>query len=164
MCGRRRSRQMIDDVSCVLALKACGNIKDKQNGKRINKFILDNKQYDRLNNIQLVTSLITFYGKIGEISKAMEIFDATDDTIKNVVYYNAMMQTYLDNDMNNEVIKLFFSDEMYNNKHQVSNTIDDVSCLLALKACGNVKDKENGRKIHNFIHVSMVPFKSFIFI
>ena len=53
--------------------------------------------------------------------------------------------------MNNEVIKLFLADEMYNNKRQVSNTIDDVSCLLALKACGNVKDKENDRKIHKFI-------------
>ena len=80
--------------------------KDEKNGRRINKFILDNRPYNRLNNIQLVTSLIKFYGKIGEISKAMEIFDATDDTIKNVVCYNAMMQTYLEKDMNNEVINL----------------------------------------------------------
>ena len=144
----RRSRQMIDDVSCVLALKACSNIKDNKNGEKICNFILDNRQYDNLNNVQLVSTLIAFYGKIGQVSTAMQILDGTDNRTTNVVCYNAMMQAYLDNDMNSEAIRLFFSDKMCNESWQA---IDQVSCLLALKACGNTKDKENGKKIHKFI-------------
>ena len=139
---------MIDDVSCLLALKACSNNKDEQNGKKIERFILSNKNYHSLNNVELFTTLITFYGKIGEIEKAVAIFDSQNDSCASVVCCNAMMQAYLDNNMDDQVIKVFFGNKMHNESHEM---IDDVSCLLALKACGNMNDKKNGEKIHKYI-------------
>ena len=140
------SSQMVDNVSCILALKACTNMKDKENGKKIHKFILNNTKYNYSDHIEVFNALITFYGKIGEIQEAVRIYDSIDNKYKTAVCFGAMMQAYLDNDMNTEVLKLFF--EMSSGS---SKMINHVSCILALKACGNVKDKENGEQIINFI-------------
>ena len=135
--------RMMSDINYVLALKACCNINDEENGKKIHNLISHNTKYNGKHSIELMTSLLTFYGKIGEIETASKIFDEIHDGKINVVCYNAMMQAYLDNHMNKQVIKLFFSNKILDP--------DDVSCLVALKACSNMKDKENGKKIHNLI-------------
>ena len=135
--------QMIDDVTCMLALKACGNMKDEQNGKNISNFVLNDRQYNCQKNIELFNTLIAFYGKIGEIETAMTIFDKKNDSNKTVVCCNTMMQAYLDNDMNQEALQLFFSLE--------KKIRDHVGIMLGLKACGNLKDKKNFSKIFNFI-------------
>ena len=63
-----------------------------------------------------------------------------------------MMQAYLHNKMDKQVIKLFFylSNEMYNAKE--SRMIDDyITYVLALKACANIKDVQGGKEIHRYI-------------
>ena len=143
--------QIIDHVTCILGLKACGNLKDKDNGKKIHKFIVDNARCAGFGNVELFTTLIAFYGKTSEIEKAVKIFDQMSDNMKTVICYNAMLQAYLDNGMNEKAIELFMSNKMSNGLSQYSQMMDHVSWFFALKACGNIKDEENGKKIHQFI-------------
>ena len=127
----------ISNVSCILALKACGNIKDIKNGRKIHNIILGNRKKDTSwNNIELFNTLITFYGKIGEIKEAVKIFDQIDSKDKNVICHTSMMQAYLDAGMNKQVIGLFFSNKMF---YGSPSMINHASYLVALKACGNAK-------------------------
>ena len=66
----------------------------------------------------------------------MKIFDEINDENQDVICCNAMMEAYSDNKMNKEAINLFFSAKMCNKSWQM---VDNVSYLIALKACGNAK-------------------------
>ena len=45
--------------------------------------------------IELFNTLISFYGKIGEIEEAVKIFNQINKKNQDVVSYNALMQAYL---------------------------------------------------------------------
>ena len=141
--NKRQVSNTIDDVSCLLALKACGNVKDKENCRKNHNFIRNNTKYSIANNLELLNTLTRFYGKIGNIREAIKIFDSKKDSNKSASCYNAMMQAYLENDMNDDVIGLFCSMD--------KDIIDDVSWLIGLKACCNMTDSKNGKKIHDII-------------
>lgn len=139
---------VIDDIGLMIALQACSNNKDKDNGKEIHNFIVNKTKYDIRDNLRLFTTLITFYGKIEEIDEAKKIFSQISNKEKDVICYNSMMQSYLDCNMDDEIIKLFFSKKMF---YALPQMTDEVSYMIALRACGNMKEKKNGQKIHDCI-------------
>ena len=56
----------------------------------------------------LFHSLFGYYIKINDLKGTMGTFNAMDIKHKNKFIYSKMMGVYLNNDMNNQVIKLFF--------------------------------------------------------
>ena len=130
-----------NNICFTIALTACSNIKDAKNGKKIHQFMID-KNIN--NDIELSNTLITFYGKIGEINNAIDMFDNIDNSKKSIVTYTAMMRGYIQNNMNEEAISLYFDNDLEKFENNICFTI-------ALTACSNIKDAKNGKKIHQFI-------------
>ena len=71
-----------------------------------------------------MNTLIDFYGKIGDVNNAVNIFSNIAENKKGIVTINAMMKCLLDNNQNEKAISLY---EQYNYyKH------NDISNLLLL--------------------------------
>ena len=122
-------KDIIDDVSWLIGLKACCNMTDSKNGKKIHDIILNDKKYTSGNNIEMFNTLITFYGKIGEIVEAVKIFGQTRSQDRSPVSYVVMMQGYLENNMSKDTIKLLFSNAMFDaSKEMVNKSIINASC------------------------------------
>ena len=127
-----------DPVSCTLALKACINDDDEINGNKICEYSKHNFDQD----IKLLNTMISFYGKINQINKSIEIFNNIDNNRKSAVTIGAMLQSLVENGMNQKAIEIFY---------QNMNKINHVSSLLALKACANIGDSTNGNKICQYV-------------
>ena len=118
--------------------------------------IRDQKLYDDLldcvgtmnlndNDIVFDTSLINFYGKVGEIGKAEHVFEGIKNKYKDVILWTSMMKCYVDNRYYDNALKLYFSDEM----KSIRNIIN---CCVGLNACAYLRDIKRGTYIINEIN------------
>ena len=137
-----RYHAMNDDVSYILALRACINIDDMEKGKVIHSGI-DRKYY----SIKMKSTLIDFYGHFGDISTAINIFDTIDDEQRDNVSINGMMTQFIKNGLNQQCLEL-------HEKYKYLN--DDISHLLALKAWTNLDDFEICKEIEPKLKHNMV--------
>ena len=129
-----------DDISHVLALKACVYLKDFVRGRCI---IRDNK-LERSDNIQIKNSLISFYGNCDEIHNAQKIFSNVQN--KDIVTINAMMDAYRECNLYSECIQLF--DDIPSSKsYQVDR--DLISFIIAIKACTQGTLLHHGERVHS---------------
>ena len=106
------------------------------------------KMKQNQSDIYLNKALFSYHIKMNDLKGTIETFNQMDTKHKDKYVYGKLMKLYLDNNMDNQVIKLFFSNEMFNGQLHM---VDDRNCVLALKACGNLKDTKNGERIHRFI-------------
>eukprot|EP01083_Nonionella_stella_P030968 84878_1 len=96
-----KSKSNHDNISHVLALKACINANDFDKGLRIHSVL------GHASDIFIQTALIDFYGKFGHIQSAADIFFTVSDELKTIVVVNAMMEAYIHCDLNHEAVNLF---------------------------------------------------------
>ena len=127
-----------DNVSHLFGLKACINLNDIEKGKQIHKNI-NNKP-----SIELLSALINFYGYFGQVIEAKKIFKSIKKL--NSTLFGSMMKVFIDNNMNEKALKLY--DKLYK---ELSNEITD---LLAIKACQNCNEYEKGHGILMKYHLN----------
>eukprot|EP01083_Nonionella_stella_P221530 791376_1 len=89
-----------DDISHLLALKACIGTTDFARGKQIHA-----SNCKTAESIEMITTLIEFYGTFDDIETAQQLFDGIKT--KNIVCIGAMMKAYLNCNVNNECVQLF---------------------------------------------------------
>eukprot|EP01084_Bolivina_argentea_P300117 517402_1 len=122
-----------DNVSHIHALQACINTNDMIKGTQIHKNIFQSKYKA---SVEVLNTLINFYGHFGDIFEAIKIFKFIDESKgKNSVSYGVMMNAFIDNNMNKEALIL------YDKIGILSNNVTD---LLAIKACINTNKYNKG--------------------
>ena len=95
-----------DHISCQIVLNACTYLNDMDNGKYIhNEIKLKGYDFDELNS-----RLIYFYSKVNNISIAKQIFAESKN--KGLLSYNMMMEGYIQHEMYQNAVDLFYSKEM----------------------------------------------------
>eukprot|EP01084_Bolivina_argentea_P089364 161255_1 len=123
-----------DDVSNMLALKTCINVNNLQYGYSI----MDTINLNQNSDIQLINTIIDFYGICLDLDKALKVFNSIDDRKKTIFTFNAMMTAYINNKCNKEALDLF---------DKITLTKDDRTYLLAIKLCSNINDYDKGKSI-----------------
>ena len=123
---------LCDEITHVLALKACENTNNLEKGRKI---IESNANYK---NIEMMTSVIHFYGAFGQIEDALSAFSNTPIQMKNSAAINTMMSCLINDDQFERALKIY---------DEYSSLNTDVSHNLALKACKNINDFDRGRQI-----------------
>ena len=131
-----RFRNKTDDVVDLLAIKACTNLKDYGKGYEIIRSLSNTSNTSNTN--ALLNTMIDFYGACGDINNAIKIFESISITKRQIDTTNAMIKAYANNNMNDDALKLF---------DKITKP-DDISILLAIKACTNLRDWEKGKEIH----------------
>merc|ERR1712172_205615 len=90
----------------MLAIKACTNCDDADQGRRIISDI-DFSAMSARNAVDLKNTMIHFYGNAKDSAAAKATFDSNEDKFKDVVSINAMMDALCISDMNKECLELF---------------------------------------------------------
>eukprot|EP01083_Nonionella_stella_P092963 260361_1 len=107
----KQARQSHNNTTHLLALKACINLGDFEYGEEIiknNRLYVMHLESDANTKINLCNTMMEFYGKMGDIARAMQLFDAICAAHKDdIVSATVMMNAYCDAQMNGECIELF---------------------------------------------------------
>ncbi len=140
-----------NNINHLLALKAAKNSNNLEKGILIHKNI---NLYD--NN--LLNALIDFYGKFGKINEAETLFNSLENKYKNIGISDCLMTDYINNGMNKQELDLYDKCKQFH---------DNISHVLALKACINANDFDKGLQIqselqnhknHIFITTALIDF------
>ncbi|MCL7050880.1 hypothetical protein MKW94_015851 [Papaver nudicaule] len=121
-------------------LKACSGRKDLKLGKQIHGIIINACfQY----NVFVLNTLHTMYAKCGELLDSRKVFDEMPEW--NIVSWNALISSYVQNDCCSEAISLF-------QKMIVSGLLpNEFSLSSILNACTGSADYGQGKKIHGYL-------------
>eukprot|EP01083_Nonionella_stella_P088896 247985_1 len=127
--------QLTDNVSHLLALKACMDCHDFVKGKTIHATL---KQHKIKLHAQLYGRLIEFYGHFGDIDNAQMIFNSVPRAQLNVECIGSLMKCFMDNHRHEQALTVY---------KQFDALQNDITHLLALKACTQLNDKTLGQLI-----------------
>eukprot|EP01083_Nonionella_stella_P023873 66025_1 len=137
----QRHTRMRDDVSHLLAIKACINLSDFRGGKDIIDSLGSN-----IESVELLNTMIDFHGQMGDIDQAIRIFDAISVGKRNIVSMNVLMNAYCNNEMNTECIQLF--EHVQNMNHIEPNYI---TFSIVLKAAIHETALLFGQQLHQYL-------------
>ena len=126
-----------DDVSHLLALKSCIESKNEQFGRNVIRSMNSNHRPSN----ELVTTLIDFYGEFGDVESAQNVFDDIPKGRRTVECIGAMMKCYVNNGRGQMALAL------YDDAGKTGKLRNDITDLLALKACIERKEFDRGRVI-----------------
>ncbi|OVA00349.1 Pentatricopeptide repeat [Macleaya cordata] len=121
-------------------LKACSITKDLNKGKQIHGIVITTGyEFD----VFVANTLVVMYAKCGEFLDSRRLFDEIPE--RNVVSWNALFSSYVQNDCCEEAVGLF--------QEMVSNGIkpDEFSLSSILNACTGYGDYNQGRRAHGFL-------------
>eukprot|EP00250_Pteridium_aquilinum_P018089 c23934_g1_i1 orf=1030-3666(+) len=126
-----------DAVTFLCSLKACGTRETIDKGLEIHAEIVFEGFDDAL---YVKNSLINVYAKSRLVAEAQDVFD--DLQVKDIVSWNTLITAYAENGLCEEVLNCFKQMQ----KEDVS--LDAVTFLCSLRACGSMCSIERGREIH----------------
>jgi len=131
-----------DRVCHMLAIKAVSFLRDKEKGCAIHRAV-----QHQLMDAPLRHALMEFYGIVGDVPAAQQIFEAT--VPMSIACIATMMQVYETNGMPDECLRLFHDIHSFSNHELKPN----VMCYRsALQACTHDGSKastfEIGQKLH----------------
>eukprot|EP01084_Bolivina_argentea_P074263 134744_1 len=128
----------MNDICHLFAIKSCINTNNFQSGDQIIKQLNINISNSNKYSIELLNSIINFYGHFGKTIKALDMFKQIDT--KTAVTINSMMQAYINNNSYIDALSIY-------NDAKSKYVTDDVSHLLAVKACTNTNNMQLGEDI-----------------
>lgn len=125
-----------DDIVFSKALKACTELQDLDNGKKIHCQIVKVPSFDNI----VLTGLLDMYAKCGEIKSAYKVFN--DITLKNVVCWTSMIAGYVKNDLYEEGLVLF-------NRMRENNVLgNEYTFGTLVMACTKLSALHQGKWFH----------------
>ena len=131
-----------NDVIHLLAIKACTASGDLRKGRQIHNEI-ESPKMDKIANIEVNNALIELYGEWSDIEDVHKVYESMEGEIDSVTV-NAMMKVYANNERPENVLNLY-------EQNGDGLCCDDVTHLMALRACGAVRDRERGKMVHSRI-------------
>ena len=139
------------NISLIILIKSCKALllKNNNNNNMISN-IIDNVLEIELNkndndyDIKCLSSLIDFYGFIGDINKAKFIFNKISNKDLNKIIIDSvlvasMMKCLIDNNQYQNAIKLYIKYSTINH--------DDITKLLFVKACRKLNYDQTGKSL-----------------
>eukprot|EP01083_Nonionella_stella_P059785 156492_1 len=126
-----------DNQSHIVALKGCINTKDLKRGQEIHHSVL------RLNDVELHTAFIEFYGAFNDIWSATDIFNSITQSKRTIECNNAMLTAYIGCGYDQDAITLYDTIR-YTKRNEVTH-------CLALSACIHTNNYKKGKRIHGNI-------------
>ena len=138
----RKYEHLTDDISHVLALKAAGNLNQWDFGRNIHRKLEFDDKSMNLQRLHLRTTLVDFYGKMGDIDGARSIFEEISADDRDGGILNAMMNVLMDQNQDTNALALY---------HQNECIRDGISHVLAIKCCSKLEDYNLGKRIHRDI-------------
>eukprot|EP01083_Nonionella_stella_P155451 502167_1 len=127
--------ELHDDISHLLAIKACIDCSEYTQGKQIIRLATRHNN----NNIALNTRMIEFYGHFGDVKDAQNIFDRIPKKKKDTISIGSMMQVYVENGYEEDVLRMY---------DEYDALRDSICHMFAIKACINSGQLDRGRAIH----------------
>ena len=100
---------LADDVVHLLALKACTNANNRERGESIARHVHCDAQKGVERDIELLSTLIDFYGHFGDVDSAHKIFAAIAAQKRKVATVNCMMKVFVNNERHAEALAIFDS-------------------------------------------------------
>mgnify|MGYP002775691026 CR=1 FL=1 len=124
-------------------LKACANIKNIEQGKRIHDEIVSRALLVDKDDMVLGNALLDMYAKCGLILEAEDVHKGLPHS--DLVTWNALLSGYVLAKQDHQALGCF--DRMHN--QGLSPDIITFTCIL--KACGGIGAIDKGKQIHNQI-------------
>ena len=122
-----------DKYTFVGLFRACGSIRDLSQGKRLHS---EARLKGYAGDVFVCNSIISMYGKCGDIKKAEEVFCMMIK--RDVVSWNAMLSGYVEMEQGERALQLLR--QMYKEGWDANNH----TCVIALQACCIYADNEEG--------------------
>ncbi|XP_031249897.1 pentatricopeptide repeat-containing protein At2g03380, mitochondrial-like [Pistacia vera] len=91
-------------------------------------------------DVKCNTKLVSMYGSFGHVKYARLVFDRMRDP--DLYSFKVMMRWYFLNDLYKEIV------EFYNSMRKCVKEHDNVVFSIVLKACSELRDIDQGRKVH----------------
>lgn len=142
---------MPNNYTFVSLFKACGNIQDLNQGKKLHALACS-KGFTEM--LVVGNTLVSMYGKCGALGQAESVFNEMPE--RDVVSWNAMISAYLDQDQGKMALLL------YRQMQEESKDSNMRTLVLVLQACGALVDEmgpsarqmalEIGRALHALGH------------
>lgn len=139
-CMKRRGISP-SSVTFACSLKACGLLEAVEEGRRIHLEIVRGGLLERVD--ALGNALVDMYGKCGALAMAQRVFNQLP--MQDVVSWTALIAGYSQHGHGQEALSCF---ELMKRDGFAPDAMS-FSCIL--NACGNIKDVEKGKKIHEEI-------------
>ncbi|KAH7426213.1 hypothetical protein KP509_11G090500 [Ceratopteris richardii] len=117
----------------VSLIKACGIIEDLQKGRELHA---ETRMRGFASDIYVNSTLISMYGKCGDIAEAESVFVELDQ--RNVISWNAMLSAYAKQAKGREGL------QCYRQMQEEGMSSDQHTFLFALHACSSLIDQEKG--------------------
>ncbi|XP_057529649.1 pentatricopeptide repeat-containing protein At2g03380, mitochondrial [Amaranthus tricolor] len=137
-CLRKHLKET-DDVLFSIVLKACCQLRDVDQGKKIHCHIVKSGPPDSF----VLTTLLDLYAKCREIDSARNIFEEIE--IRDIVSWTSLMIGYVQNDCPQEALMLF--------NRMRENLVDGNHFTLGslLTGCGKLRALHQGKWFHGYI-------------
>ena len=132
-----------NDVSNLLAVKACIATDNEQRGRDIHRGLSEKEMSNELKH-----QMITFYGHFGDIESAMDMFVSIGDKRKETVSFNAMMEVFADHNWNWECYQLF---QQLMNEYTHLNA-DCITFAIVIKCCTQEPFIQIGQDVHRMLN------------
>ncbi|KAH7315456.1 hypothetical protein KP509_21G050500 [Ceratopteris richardii] len=152
----RQEGVRLNEASCVLALKACGNLTDIDYGRELHIEIIQ----ERLERDPFVnSSLVDMYSNCGFLGDAFDVF--SELPAQDVVSWTALISGLVKAGFNKKALNYL------QHMQQVSVHPNSATFACALKACGDIRDLSTGQRLHydiikeeyegdNFVAISLI--------
>ncbi|KZV45345.1 pentatricopeptide repeat-containing protein mitochondrial [Dorcoceras hygrometricum] len=136
-----RHRGIGSDLNSLMSvICSCSKLKSIHLGQSIHCHIIRNLMFE---NIAVVNSLISMYGKCGKLTMAFTLFNLSQ---KDIGSWNSMISSYIQNENFSEALILF--DKMISGGLKPNTA----TIVTLLSACGRIAAAEKGKEIHNYIN------------
>ncbi|XP_075517936.1 pentatricopeptide repeat-containing protein At4g39952, mitochondrial [Primulina tabacum] len=126
--------------SLISVIYSCSRLKSIHLGQSIHCHIIKILMFE---NIAVVNSLISMYGKCGKLTMGFTLFNLSH---KDITSWNSLISSYIQNENFSEALILF--DKMISGGQEPNIA----TIVTLLSACGRVAAAEKGREIHKYIN------------
>ncbi|KAI4314109.1 hypothetical protein L6164_027045 [Bauhinia variegata] len=146
----RASVEGLDDVVFSIVLKACCELRDLVQGRKVHCQIVKAKTADSF----VLTILVDMYSKCGEVRSARDVFDEIFD--RNVISWTSMIVAYVQNDCGEEGLRLF------NRMREGLIAGNQFTVGSLVTACGKLGYLHQGKWVHGYIIKNGIELNSFL--
>ncbi|KAK6921953.1 E motif [Dillenia turbinata] len=144
----RKCRREHDNVVFSIMLKACCELRDFDEGRKLHCLVVKMGSPDSY----VLTGLVDMYAKCGKIGCSREVFDEIVD--HNVVSWTSMIAGYVQNDCSEEGLILF------NRMREALVESNQYTLGSLVTACGKLGALHQGKWVHGYAIKKGIDFNS----
>ncbi|KAK4403072.1 Pentatricopeptide repeat-containing protein, mitochondrial [Sesamum angolense] len=147
----RRRFLVLDNIVLSIVLKACSELRDFVEGRKLHGYIVQLGSPDSF----VLTGLVDMYAKCGEIDTACKVFERIRD--RNVVCWTSMIVGYVQNNCAKEALLLF------NRMRECLVEGNAYTLGSVVTACARLGALHQGKWVHGNVIKNGIEVNSYLF-